>query len=70
MSTDHIIIYPITYKNSDIFSKLEEKLYLEYPDLKNKNIYFIANGNIINRTFTVEKNKIKNGNTILIKEIE
>ena len=70
MSTDHTIIYPITCKNSDIFSKLEEKLYVEYPDLKNKNIYFISNGEIINRTVTVKKNRIKNGNTILIKEIE
>ena len=68
--TDQGINYPIAYKNSDIFSKLEEQLYIEYPDLKKKKIYFLANGNIIDRKATIEKNKIKNGTTILIQEIE
>ena len=61
---------PITCKNSDVFSKLEEKLYLEYPKLKNKNIFFITNGNIINRSANIEQNRIKNGDTILIKDVK
>ena len=70
MSTDQTIHFPIACKNSDVFSKLEEKLYLEYPKLKNKNIFFIANGNIINRSANIEQNRIKNGDTILIKDVE
>ena len=53
-------------KTTDIFAELEKRLYIEYPDLKHKNIYFIANGNVINTSVTLEQNKIKNGNTIII----
>ena len=57
-------------KNTDIFSNLEKRLYHEFPELKNKNVYFIANGSKINNSVTLEQNKIKNGNAILIKEID
>ena len=66
ISTDQTVNYPIACMNTDNFSKLEGKLYLVYPNLKNPNIYFIANGNIINRSLTVEQNKIKNGDKIII----
>ena len=66
LSTDHRINYPIACMNSDVFLDVEEKLYTEYPELRNKNIYFIANGDVINRNNTLEQNNIKNGNQILI----
>ena len=66
-SSDQTINYPIAGKNSDKFSILEEKLKCEYPELKNKSIYFIANGNIIDRDATLEQNKIKSGSAILIE---
>ena len=65
-STDQRVNFPMPCMLSDNFSKLEEKLYLKYPQLKNKNIYFIANGNKINRNLTLEQNRIKNGDHILI----
>ena len=52
--------------NKDLFSAIEEKLYIHNPELRRKNIYFCANGNIIDRKATLEKNKIKNGDQILI----
>ena len=66
-TSDQLINYPIAGKSTDNFSQLEEKLFHEFPDLRNKNIYFIANGNIINRDATLEENKIKSGTTILIQ---
>ena len=47
---------------------LKKKLYIEFPELKNKNIYFSANENIINRFETLEKNRIIKSTTILINE--
>ena len=52
------------------FSKLEEKLYLEFPELQHNNIYFISNGNPINRVMSLKQNKIKNGAIILINYYE
>ena len=63
---DKNIHYPMVCYNSNIFSSLEQRLYIEFPELKQKNIYFIANGKAINRSESLEKNNIKNGTNILI----
>ena len=68
VSVNQNINFPMAFKNKDIFSKAEKKLYNKYPELKSKKVYFIANGNIINTSLSFEQNKIKSGNTILIKE--
>ena len=70
ISVDQSINFPIACKSSDNFTELEKKLYIEYPDLKKKNIYFFANGKLIERSSTLEQNNIKSGNAILIKENE
>ena len=70
ISLNYNINYPMACKKTDIFSKIEKKLYHEFPILKSKQIYFVANGNAIDRSLTFEQNKIKSGNTILINEIE
>ena len=62
------IQYPMACKKTDVFSKVEKKLYQEFPELKNKNYYFVANGKVIDKSLTFEQNKIKSGNTILINE--
>ena len=64
------INFPMAFKKTDIFAKAEKKLFKEYPELKSKQIYFIANGNVVDKSLTFEQNKIRSGNTILIKEIE
>ena len=64
------IHYPIPCNESDSFSKIELKFFKEFPELKSKNIYYLANGNTVNKTLTLKENKIKNGNTILINYID
>ena len=69
-STDQQIHYAISCYKSDIFSTIVNELYEEYPKLKSKNIYFIAGGNAIDMSLTLEQNKIKNSTTILINYID
>ena len=66
ISIDQLINFPISCKVIDNFSDLENKLFEQFPNLKNKNIYFLANGNVVNRASTLLENKIKNDTTILI----
>ena len=70
VSLNKTINYPMACRKTDVFSKIEKKLYQEFPNLKSKKIYFVANGNVVNRSYTFEQNKIENGNTILINECE
>jgi len=66
VSTDYNINNcPLVCKKTEYFIELEEKLYKEYPYLKRKSIYFLCNGNLINRDETLENNGIKKGNIIL-----
>ena len=65
-SIDQLIKSSITCFNTDFLSTIEEKLYIQYPHLKNKKIYFLSGGNIINKSITLEQNKIKNNTQILI----
>ena len=69
ISLDYNINYPMACKKTDIFSIIENKLYHEFPILKSKQIYFVANGNPIDRSLTFDQNNIKSGNTIWINEI-
>ena len=62
------IHYPMACKKTDIFSKVEEKLYQKFPELRNKKYYFLANSRVIDEYLTVEQNQIKSGDTILINE--
>ena len=69
-SADQQINLSLACNNSDKFSIIEEKLFNEFPELKSKNIYYLANGNTVNKTSTLKQNKIKNGDTILINYID
>ena len=66
ISTDQNINYFAPCRDSDIFTKLEKKLYDEYPELKNKNIDYLLNGMLINKNATLKENRVKNGDVILI----
>ena len=66
ISSDQIINFPISGNIKDNFRDFEEKLFTQFPALRNKNLYFLANGNIINRNETLENNRIENDTTILI----
>ena len=68
-SLTYDINFPMACKKTDIFSKIEKKLYQKFPELNNKKLYFISGGKTVNKHWTFEENKIKNGSTILIQEI-
>jgi len=69
-SLDTKVHYSMICKNTDTINKLEGKLYTEYPFLNESVNYFFANGNIINKSESLEKNKIKNGDIILVNKID
>ena len=69
-SLDQKIHFPMVCYSSDIFSSVVNKLCLEFPELKHKNILFIHNGDVKNTSITIEQNKIKNGENILLEYYE
>jgi len=58
--------YCIACKNTDIFAKLEIKLYEDYPEYKEKETYFIKNGDRINRFKSLDENNIKNNDVLML----
>lgn len=52
VSLDYDIHYPIPCKKTDIFEKIENKLYQEYPILKTKKIYFLGGGGFVNKNLS------------------
>ena len=69
-SVEQDVHRPISCKKSDTFVRIEEKIYNEYPQYKELNTYLTVNGNAIKRFKTLEENKIKDGNTIIINVYE
>ena len=65
-SLDQTINYPITCLNSNVFAEIEEKLYLEYPNYRETNNYFLFEGNQILRFKTIKDNKIVNGKPVTL----
>ena len=65
-SINQRIKYSMTCYNLDIFSTILEKLYQAFPQLRNKNMYFLVNGNVVDKSLNLEQNKIKDGAQILI----
>ena len=51
-------------KTSDLFVRLEERLYQDYPKFRNVETFFMVNANRILRFKTLEENKIKNNDII------
>jgi len=65
-TTDQKLHYSVPCRKTDSFSKIEKKLYKEYPVYKEKNKYFLVNSNIVDVNKTVEENKIKNSDVIFL----
>ena len=57
-------------KDSDLFVKLEEKLYDEYPKYKDVETYFLVNGKKVLRFKSMKENNIKNGQVIMVNILE
>ena len=57
-------------KNTDIFVRIEEMLYDEYPEFKDLNTYFTVNGRVVKRFRNLQENNIKNKDKILLNIYE
>ena len=63
-SNQDIINYGMPCKSTDLFVRLEERLYNEFPKYKNYETFFIDKNRKILRFKTLEENKINNNDII------
>ena len=70
VSVDQKIHYSTICKNTDKFSKIENLLYDAYPEYIETENHFFVNGNKVNKYKSLENNKIKNNDIIMLKKIE
>ena len=68
VSEDQRIHYSFICKNTDKFNRIEGLLYDIYPEYKEVENYFLANGNKVNKFKTLEENRIKNSDIITLFE--
>ena len=64
VSSQDIQNYSLICKSTDLFEKLEEKLFKDYPKYTKDKTFFLANGSKIETSKTLEENKIKNNSVI------
>ena len=67
-SVNQKVNYSMVCKNTDTIHILEEKLYAEYPNLSERENYFLCKGKLLNKFVSFEKNNIKNGDIILLNQ--
>ena len=65
-----IVNYSMPYKTTDLFVRLEERLYQDFPKYRNVETFFTVNTNRILRFKTLEQNKIKGNDIISLFTIE
>ncbi len=68
ISSDQKIHYSFICKNIDKFNKIENLLYDKYPEYEQSENFFTVNGNKIIKSQTIEQNKIKNSDIILLNK--
>lgn len=64
MASQNIINYSIVCKQSWLFSKLEEKLYKDFPQYNKPETYFMFHANMIERNKTLKENNIGNNSVV------
>jgi len=69
-SLDENFYYSIICKNTDRFDFIENKLYEAYSEYSKTENYFTVNGKRINKEKTLEYNKIKHNDLIILNQIE
>ena len=65
-SVDQKINYTVPCLKSSIFAEVKEKLYQEYPEYREANNSFLANGMQILRFKTIEENNIRKGKPLML----
>ena len=66
ITTDQSLFYGISCSANDTFAEIEEKLYKEYPEYRETNNTFLANGTEILRFKKIKDNKIESGKPIIL----
>ena len=61
ISMDSKIHFAISCLDTDTFAEVEEKLYKQFPEYRETNNSFLANGETVLRFKTIKENKIGNG---------
>ena len=61
ISSDQNVHFAASCLKTNTFAEIEEKLYKQYPQYRETNNTFIANGTQVLRFKTIEENKIGNG---------
>ena len=61
ISSDKKVHYAISCMKTNTFAEIEEKLYKQYPQYRETNNNFMANGKQVIRFKTIEENNIGNG---------
>ena len=69
-SSTKMLHYSVICKNTDIFTNIENKLYIQYPEYKEEQTFFTVNGRAINKYYTLDENKIKDNDVILLNIID
>jgi hypothetical protein len=65
-STDGRINYAMTCKKAEIFSNVEKKLIDTFPEYKNKKLFYIQSGKVIDKEKSLEENEIIPGFVIIV----
>jgi hypothetical protein len=61
ISSDSKIHYAVPCINNNTFAEIEEKLYQQFPEYRETNNMFLANGREVLRFKTIGENNIGNG---------
>ena len=64
MGTNDIGHYSLVCKNTDLFVRLEERLYEDFPQFKDNETYFEVNMKRLKRFKTLKDNNIKSNDVI------
>ena len=66
ITTEQSLFYAVSCSGQDTFAEVEEKLYKEFPEYRETNNTFLANGTEILRFKTINDNKIGTGKPIML----
>ena len=61
ISTNQKVYFAVPCAPNNTFAEIEEKLYKKYPEYRETNNNFLANGKLVLRFKTIAENKIGNG---------
>ena len=69
-SNDQKILYSVICKNTDKFEAVEQSLFEKYIEYKQGEKYYFCGGNKIDTKKTIDENKIKDGDIIVVCTME